>query len=88
VGTNDKARDRALKLALDADPVYLAARQELRHQQARVDHVQAAVEDQIDERRKADRDSRDRLTSALERVGVTQDERRDVLTIVATPQVA
>ena len=88
LGTNDKARDRALKLALDADPVYLAARQELRHQQARVDCLQAAVDDQINERRRADRDSRDRLTNALERVGITQDERRDVFTILATPQAA
>ncbi len=88
LGTNDKARDRALKLALDADPVYVTARQELRRQQARVDRLQANVDDQIDERRNADRDSRDRLTSALERIGVTQDERRDVLTILATPQAA
>ena len=74
LGTNDKARDRALKLALDADPMYLAARQELRRQQAHVDRLQADVDDGIDEPRRADRDSRDRLTSALEHVGVMQNE--------------
>jgi hypothetical protein len=88
LGTNDKARDRALKLALDDDPAYIAARQELRRQQAHVDHLQADVEDQIDDRRTADRASRDRLSTALEAVSVHADERRSAITILATPQPA
>lgn len=70
IGTNDKERDILIDAAIDDDPDYHAASTALRRCQATVDHLQADVDDQIDERRKADRASRDRYSAALERMSI------------------
>ncbi len=57
----------------------------MRHWQAEVDRLQAHVDDEIDDRRQADRASRDRLSTALEAVSVHANERRSAITILATP---
>ncbi len=85
VGVNADDRERALRLALEVDPAYLGIRHTLRHWQTEVDRLQACVDDDIDERRHADRASRDRLSAALEAVSVHADERGSAITIVATP---
>ncbi len=88
LGTNSEDRDRALCIALEHDPAYLGIRHTLRYWQAEVDHLQALVDDEIDERRRADRASRNRLSTALKTVSVHADERPDAITILATPKAA
>ncbi len=73
---------------MEADPAYLGIRHTLRHWQAEVDRLHAQVDDEIDERRRADRASRDRLSTALEAVSVHADEGPDAITILATPKAA
>ncbi len=88
LGVNAEDRDRALRIALEHDPAYLGIRHTLRQWQAEVDRLQAHVDDEIDDRRKAERASRDRLSTALEAVSVHADERGSAITILATPQAA
>ena len=88
LGVNAEDRDRALRLALEADPAYLGIRHTLRQWQAEVERLQAHVDDEIDMRRSLDRASRDRLSTALEAVSVHADERPNAITIVAMPQAA
>jgi len=88
LGVNAEDRERALRLALEADPAYLGMRHTLRHWQAEVDRLQAHVDDEIDARRSLDRASRDRLSTALEAVSVHADEGPDAITILATPKAA
>jgi len=88
LGANSEDRDRALRIALENNPAYLGVRHTLRQWQAEVDRLQACVDDEIDERRKADRASRDRLSIALEAVSVHADEGPDAITILATPKAA
>ena len=58
----------------------------LRAAQAEVDRLAVEVEIAIDERRAADRDSRDRLTALLQQLGGSDDEHpADVLTLRLTP---
>ncbi len=85
---NAEDRDRTLRIALEHDPAYLGIRHTLRQWQAEVDRLQAHVDDEIDERRRADRASRDRLSTALEAVSVHADEGPDAITILATPKAA
>jgi uncharacterized membrane protein len=82
---NAEDRDRALRLALKDDPVYLGIRHVVRHWQAEVDRLQAQLDDEIDIRRSLDRATRDRLAAALEAINVHADEGPDAITIVATP---
>ncbi len=88
LGTNSEDRERALRIALEDDPTYLGIRHTLRQWQADVDRLQALVDDEIDEHRRADRASRDRLSTALEAVSVHADEGPDAITILATPKAA
>ncbi len=88
LGVNAEDRDRALRLALEADPAYLSIWHMLRHWQAEVDRLQALLDDEIDARRSLDRTSRDRLSTALEAVSVHADEGPDAITILATPKAA
>jgi len=86
LGANSEDHERTLRLALEADPAYLGIRHTLRQWQAEGDRLQAQLDDEIDARRRADRASRDRLSTALEAVSVHADERGNAITIVATPQ--
>jgi hypothetical protein len=88
LGTNSEDRERALRIALEHNPAYVGIRHTLRQWQAEVDRLQACVDDEIDERRCADRASRDRLSTALEIVSVHADEGPDAITILATPKAA
>ncbi len=81
---NAEDRDRALRLALKDDPVYLGIRHVVRHWQAEVDRLQAQLDDEIDIRRSLDRASRDRLATALEAINVHADAQPDAITILAT----
>lgn len=65
LGANAEERERVLITALYEDVTYLEALEELRKAQATVDLLQAQVEDMIDERRRLDRESRDKLAAAL-----------------------
>jgi hypothetical protein len=60
-------------------------RHTLRQWQAKVDHLQAQVDDEIDGQRMLDRASRDRLSTALEAVSVHAAKQGSAITIVATP---
>ena len=85
LGANAEERARALLLALKDDALFQAARVNLRRCQADVDRLQAQLDDEIDVRRKADRDSRDRLSAVLERLSIRRDEATDAVTVLATP---
>src|SRR5918998_259231 len=86
LGTNAEDRARTLRLALADDEAYREALDALRAAQADVDRLAAAVEIAIDERKAADRDSRDRLTTMLQQFGGSDDEHpADVLTLHLTP---
>jgi hypothetical protein len=65
LGANAEERERVLITTLYEDVTYLEALEELRKAQATVDIMQAQVEDIIDERKRLDRESRDRLAAAL-----------------------
>ncbi len=82
IGNNAEERSRNLLLALEQDPDYVQARARLREAQAKVDRLQAEIEDMIDARRKDDRASRDRLSAALEVIAlqVPRTPLKDVLT--------
>jgi len=86
MGTNAEERDRALTIALAADEECRIAQGTVRDYQAQVERLQARVDDEIDDRRRAERASRDRLTTTLELVSLHADERGSVITILATPQ--
>lgn len=86
LGANAEDRARTLRLALTDDAAYQEALDALRAAQAAVDRLSAAVEIAIDERKAADRDSRDRLTALLQRFGGADDEHpADVLTLRLAP---
>ena len=86
LGANAEDRARVLRLALADDEAYREALDALRDAQAEVDRLAAAVEIAIDERKAADRDSRDRLTTMLQQLGGSDDEHpADVLTLRLTP---
>lgn len=86
LGANADDRARMLRVALHDDDEYRDALDALRIAQADVDRLAALVEIAIDERKAADRDSRDRLTAMLQRVGGNDDEHpADVLTLRLTP---
>lgn len=74
LGANAEDRARVLRVALTDDDAYRDALQALRSAQAEVDRLAAEVEITIDDRRAADRESRDRLTSTLQRWGGGEDE--------------
>ncbi len=71
LGSNESERERALLLALENEREYLDAREYFRRCQSDVDILQAQLDDQIDERRKLDRQSRDRLSAALEALALS-----------------
>ena len=86
LGANAEDRARVLRLALHDDEAYREALDALRAAQAEVDRLAAEVEIAIDERKAADRDSRDRLTALLQQLGGSDDEHpADVLTLRLTP---
>jgi len=86
LGANAEDRARVLRLALHDDEAYREALAALRAAQADADRLCAAVEIAIDERKAADRDSRDRLTTMLQRLGGNDDEHpADVLTLHLQP---
>jgi len=74
LGANADDRARALRLALHDDEAYREALEALRAAQADVDRLSAEVEIAIDERRAADRASRDHLTAMLQLLGGSEDE--------------
>jgi len=88
MGINAEERDRALTIALAADEECMTAHGTVRDYQAQAERLQARVDDEIDDRRRADRASRDRLATMLELVSMHADEHGSVITILATPQAA
>ena len=87
-GLGINSEDRALIIALAADEECRIAHGTVRDYQGQVERLQARVDDEIDDRRHAERASRDRIATALEIVSMHADERGSVITILATPQAA
>jgi hypothetical protein len=85
IGTNDKEREILLDLAVEDNTACQIALAELRHWEQEVDRLQALVDDEIDTRRMVETGSRDRLSHALERLGIRRDEEADAVTVLATP---
>ena len=86
LGANAEDRARVLRLALHDDEAYREALEALRAAQAEVERLAATVENAIDERKAADRASRDQLTAVLQQLGGADDEHpADVLTLRLTP---
>jgi hypothetical protein len=68
LGTNDKERELLIDLTIDEDTVVQTALGQLRYWQSQVDTLEAQVENDNNERRSLDRQSRDRRTAVLERL--------------------
>ena len=85
LGANADDRARVLRVALMTTS-RIARRCRRCGRARRRDRLAALVEIAIDERKAADRDSRDRLTAMLQRLGGADDEHpADVLTLRLTP---
>ena len=75
LGANAEDQTRALTIALAEDAAYTESLTVLRQAQAKVDRLQAEVDDTIDQRRTLDRASRDRASAAIEQLALMNQER-------------